>query len=94
MSGIEDEKKRGAWEGLFLIFIFNVFDTVGRYMGGAVALPDKLVLLLTYLRAIFIATFLLIAFNVSPSWLFGDNADWFKIINMIVFSLSNGFLST
>lgn len=76
--------------------IFNVFDTVGRYMGGApmFTLPDKVVLILTYSRTLFLATFLLIAFHVSPSWLFGDNADWFKIFNMILFALSNGFVST
>lgn len=37
---------------------------------------------------------MLIAFNVPPSWLFGINADWFKIINMIVFAFSNGYVST
>ena len=31
---------------------------------------------------------------MAPSWLFGDNADWFKILNMVLFSLTNGYLST
>ena len=57
-----------AWEGLFLIFIFNVLDTVGRFLAGVPSLPisDKLVLILTYSRVIFIATFLLIAWSSNP----------------------------
>lgn len=51
-------------------------------------------LVITYSRAIFIATFLLIAFHVPPEGLFGHNADWFKIINMILFAFTNGWCST
>jgi predicted MFS family arabinose efflux permease len=49
---------------------------------------------LSYGRAIFIATFLLIAFATDPQWLFGHNSDWFKIINMALFAFSNGYVST
>ena len=35
---------------------------------------------------------LLITFDVPPSWLF--SGDWFIIVNMIFFSVSNGYLST
>lgn len=39
-------------------------------------------------------TSFLIAYNVPPSGLFGDDADWFKILNMTLFGFSNGFLGT
>lgn len=77
-----------------MVMIFNVLDTVGRYLGGYLMIGDKITIILTYARVIFIVTFLLIAFNVPPSWLFGHDADWFKIINLALFSFSNGYLST
>ena len=43
-------------------------------------------------RTIFIVTFLLIAFEVSPGWLF--RADWFKIVNFAIFAFTNGYTST
>jgi hypothetical protein len=52
------------------------------------------VIFLTWARLIFVATFLLIDFNTNPSWLFGVEADWFKIINMMLFAASNGYCST
>jgi hypothetical protein len=49
---------------------------------------------LTYSRLIFIATFILIAFSEPPSWLFGVDADWFKLVNMMLFAFTNGYCST
>ena len=65
-------------------------------MGGQpwATLPDNVVLVISYSRVIFIATFVLIAFNSSPIWLFGAQADWFKILNMILFAFTNGYCST
>jgi len=31
---IEDEKLRGTWYNLIVILSFNVFDTIGRKIGG------------------------------------------------------------
>jgi hypothetical protein len=56
-------------------------------------ISDKSTYTLTYARTLFVATFFLIAFNVPPNWLFGINADWFKIINMMIFSVTNGYCS-
>lgn len=42
-------------------------------------------------RIIFIATFLLTDFQVPPTWLFG--LDWFKVLNLVLFSFTNGYLS-
>lgn len=85
-----------AWYGLFMVTVFNIFDTIGRSMGGMplFSLPDKIVIVSSYCRAIFIVTFFLIAYKVSPSGLFGNDADWFKVLNMILFAFSNGFIST
>lgn len=79
-----------------MITIFNVFDTVGRLMGGVpmFILDDKKAIFLSYARVVFIATFLLISYSTNPQWLFGVNADWFKFVNMILFSFTNGYAST
>ena len=76
--------------------LFNVFDTLGRYLAGVPSfmISDKSAIFLCYLRTIFIVTFLLIAFNIPPSWLFGLDADWFKVLNMCLFAFTNGFVST
>lgn len=91
-----DAEKRRAWQGLFMTFLFNVFDTVGRYMGGMPKffLSNRAAIISSYARVVFIATFLLVAWAASPSWLFGHSADWFKIINMVLFAFTNGFTST
>ena len=82
------------WYNLICLFIFNIFDLVGRYIGGmpCADVSRKTVLWLSALRTLFIATFLLIAFEVSPGWLF--RADWFKVFNYALFSLSNGYTGT
>ena len=83
-----------AWYQLIVVFIFNIFDTVGRYAGGMRALDLKIhtVNISSAARILFIATFLLIDFEVPPTWLFG--LDWFKILNLVLFAFSNGYLGT
>lgn len=44
------------------------------------------------MRTIFVATFLLVSFDVAPEWLF--SADWFIIVNLVLFSITNGYVST
>ncbi len=53
---------------------------------------DRLALILSYSRIIFIATTFLIDYEVGPSWLTGG--DWFKLLNMALFAFTNGFVST
>ena len=83
-----------AWYQLIVVFIFNVFDTVGRYAGGMRALDLKIhtVNIGSAARILFVATFLLVDFEVPPTWLFG--LDWFKILNLVLFAFSNGYFST
>lgn len=96
MDGIDNAALKGAWSALILITVFNVLDTIGRWLAGQKfgQGSDRFVLILTSIRLIFIATFLLIALDVSPAWLFGIDADWFKLINMILFAFTNGYCST
>jgi hypothetical protein len=81
---------------LIFIFSFNIFDTLGRWLAGQKfgAMGDTGVLILSYSRVIFIVTAFLVDYNVGPAWLTGDNADWFKLLNMFIFAFSNGFVST
>jgi equilibrative nucleoside transporter 1/2/3 len=74
--------------------VFNVMDTVGRKMGGMKMfdLEGRSIKILSIVRVIFIATFLLVAFEIGPAWLF--QSTWFKIFNMMAFAFTNGYVST
>jgi len=83
-----------GWYQLACVFLFNIFDTVGRYCGGkpALDLSIRKVNWGTISRVLFIATFLLTDFECAPQWLW--NTDWFKILNLFLFAFTNGYLST
>ncbi len=91
MSGMHNEV---SWFFLLNSTIFNVFDTVGRKAGGSPRFnwANKVIIGISASRIVFLATFLLVAFQVGPVWLF--NSDWFKISNIIIFSVTNGFVAT
>ena len=57
-------------------------------------LSDRATLIMTYIRLVFVATFILVSYECDPQWLFGFKADWFKILNMSLFGLTNGYAST
>ena len=81
----------GAWSLILYNTIFNFFDTTGRYLPGLVKLfTPKTVPILTLSRIIFVATFLLIA--TVQGVFFGSI--YFKIVNMIIFAITNGYGST
>ncbi len=83
-----------SWFNLFMTTVFNIMDTVGRKLGGMKAfdLDGRNIKILSIARVIFIMTFLLVAFEVAPTWLFQSN--WFKIFNMAMFAFTNGYVST
>ena len=91
MTGMSNEL---SWFFLLNSSIFNIFDTIGRKAGGSPKFnwANKIIITISASRVIWFATFLLVAFQVGPSWLF--NSDWFKILNIMIFSITNGFLAT
>lgn len=82
-----------AWFAVLMITTFNVFDTIGRFAGGykQIFTPSS-VFTLTVFRLIFIPIFVLIQVKANPAWLF--QSDWFRLFNMAIFALTNGYNST
>ena len=91
MSGWHDED---SYFVLATLTIFNIWDTIGRTAAGCscMSISRRMTVILNYLRTVFVATFLLTAFEVGPSWLF--YADWFKLVNMSLFAFFNGYLTS
>ena len=67
---------------------------MGRYAGGMKSLDLSIynVNMGSALRTLFVLTFLAIALDWSPSFIFGS--DWFKITNLVLFAYTNGYVST
>lgn len=84
------------WAPIFLIITFNIFDTVGRQVGGMrfVTLESRGVLICAAFRAVFIFFFFMFDFKSNPPALFGIDSDWLKMIVVIIFAFTNGFTST
>jgi len=91
---LKDVNNYESWKFTFIQSLFNLNDMIGRYMGGitCLLLSNGTIRVSSLMRTLFIGTFLLISFDVPPSWLF--SGDWFVILNVILFSLSNGYVST
>jgi len=82
-----------AWFAVLMITTFNVFDTIGRFAGGYKQIfSPYTVFILTVTRLVFIPLFVLIQLNSDPASIF--QSDWFRITNMALFALSNGYNST
>ena len=64
LSNVDNEAN---WYNLLCISIFNGFDLIGRYIGGTSCadLSRKCVIIMSILRTLFIATFMLIAFFLN-----------------------------
>lgn len=93
LNFIDNEDLRYAWTLQILVTVFNVGDTVSRAVRNQPwgNIGDTAALVFTYSGIIFVGTSFLIAFNVGPSWLTGKDGDWFKILNMLLFSFWNGY---
>jgi hypothetical protein len=81
-----------SWFVTFMVLIFNTADFIGRYIPSYILVSTRLIFLLSLAKCIFIFTFIMIAEEKPPGWLFG--AIWFKMINIFIFTLSYGYLST
>jgi len=82
-----------TWYSLMIILTFNIMDTVGRKAGGMVTVSTWLTISLSILRVGLIASTILIALSDDDDSRFIEK-DTVKIINMVVFAFSNGFVST
>ena len=90
---LESNQSATAWLVIILSVLYSVFDTIGRYCAEHFRVFSKeRIIFLTLSRLVFVATFILVAVTDKPAWLIG--ADWFKIVNMILFSFTNGYWGT
>ena len=94
LSGFDDPEEQESWYNSISVTMFGGFGLAGRYIGGlqCVDVKRKTALLMSAARTIFLATFLAVAFECSPAWLF--QADWFKILNDTLCAFTNGFVGT
>ena len=92
LSGISDEDTRTGWYDIAIILQFNIFDTIGRWLGGKIHITGKAVMIGSYMRTIFVASCIMIALKSEPQFLFDH--DWFKILNMMLFGITNGYIGT
>ncbi|CAI2366910.1 unnamed protein product [Moneuplotes crassus] len=82
-----------AWFSVIMITLYNFFDTIGRFAGGFVKIfSPTTIISLTITRLIFIPLSVLVQIGSTPSWIF--ESDWFRILNMAIFALTNGYNST
>ena len=81
-----------AWSGTILIFVFNMFDTVGKYLSVKRSWYSKRsTIMLVFARFIFFIFYLIMA---SRKDIFIICDDWFALVNMAVFSLLNGYTTS
>jgi hypothetical protein len=89
MKNVQDQK---SWYFITSTLIFNCLDTCGRFLGGKIMTTSRVVIFGSLLRTIFVVTTILIATDDGQN-IFIEN-DAFKLINMVLFSISNGYIST
>ena len=78
-----------TWFVISVVTFHSLFDTVGRYLAGKIDLVGKNNFFLVCLsRLVFVALYLLQ--YQGGVW----GSDWFIIVNLFLFSLSCGYLST
>lgn len=82
-----------TWNPVLLILIYNIFDTMGKYIGVIRIFFTKIrITIFVVVRCLFFATFLLNVQNkYSLSFL---TSDWFCLFNLGLFAVSNGYLTT
>ena len=86
-------KQEFTYYSLIMILAFNVCDTIGRKLGGSVTSSAQLAMLLSLLRFVFIFTTCFIAKKELDTKSILET-DTFKVINVVLFALTNGYVST
>ena len=85
--------KAQSWFLVLIITVFNIFDTIGRFLGGPYQFfTPRTLFILTVSRLIFIPLLVLIQLSATPHGIF--KSDWFRIVNMALFAFTNGYNST
>ena len=90
---LDGNKQALSWGNLIFSTTFNVFDTIGRKLGGVpkLGLGCTGTKILSYSRVIFFS-FFLTACHVGPEHLFYST--WFSLLNMALFAVTNGYCGT
>ena len=80
-----------SWFVISVVTFHSVLDTIGRYIGGRfpTLVPKDRYLLACLSRFIFVPLYLLTFYDISFF-----NSNWFIIVNLLLFSISCGYLST
>lgn len=83
----------GSYKTISFILIFNIFDTLGRKLAGIWHINAKLVMLGAVLRSLFIPIMIMLALKDKKDIPIFET-DAFRIIDLIFFSVTNGYIST
>ena len=88
--------RKGDYFQLFLIFLFNIGDTLGRYFAGKdqLQVSKNIFIIFCWIRVLFVVFFIFLAyqFKYDPDFLSGVVGDIVKISHLMVFAISNGYL--
>lgn len=81
----------GPWYSLMIVTLVNLFDTIGRYLGGKYFAQERILHTWAWLRLVQCLMFILVAFPLK--WHFsGVSGDVFKLLNLALFATGNGYL--
>lgn len=83
---VSDPKEIIPWTFWTIVTIFNIFDTAGKLIGETRIgqISDTLAYILSFARLAILANFFLIKYDIYQS-------DWFNLLNIILFGISNGY---
>jgi hypothetical protein len=86
-----------GWNFWLIIAVFNVTDTIGKWMAGTKYLggiSDTATFILTYGRLLFVLFGVMLKHQWGPDFLVNVPNDWSPIINLVLFGLTNGYCMT
>lgn len=82
-----------SWYFISVILIFNIFDTIGRKLAGYINLKPSVIIMLSYCRIFFIVLTLLLT-QEDKEKISILETDPIRVLNLVLFSISNGYIST
>jgi hypothetical protein len=59
-----DTNTREKWSGILILTIFNIADTIGRYLGDKIYISINKIIFLSFLRALLVISTTLIATHI------------------------------